>query len=86
MTGATPAGFPTPQVAGKALPGWLVIDRDATLVTARPGKQGAAPAWKKGYGFHPLGAWLASTGSSPRPSPPTWPPGRGSPACTTRKD
>ena len=20
-----------------------------------------APTWKKGYGFHPLGAWLANT-------------------------
>jgi Transposase DDE domain group 1 len=25
------------------------------------GKEGAAATWKKGYGFHPLGAWLAST-------------------------
>jgi hypothetical protein len=24
-------------------------------------KEGAAPAYKKGFGFHPLGAWLAST-------------------------
>jgi hypothetical protein len=24
-------------------------------------KEGAAPTWKMGYGFHPLGAWLAST-------------------------
>jgi hypothetical protein len=48
-------------IAGKALTGWLVIDMDATLVTAHSGKEGAAPAWKKGFGFHPLGAWLAST-------------------------
>jgi Transposase DDE domain group 1 len=34
---------------------------DATLVTASSGKEGAAPTWKKGYGFHPLGAWLANT-------------------------
>jgi hypothetical protein len=34
---------------------------DATLVTASSDKEGAAPTWKKGYGFHPLGAWLAST-------------------------
>jgi hypothetical protein len=32
---------------------------DATLVTASSDKQGAAPAWKMGYGL--LGAWLAST-------------------------
>ena len=27
-------------------------------------KQGAAPTFKKGYGFHPLGAWLANTAES----------------------
>jgi hypothetical protein len=41
--------------------GWLVIDMDATLVTASSDKEGAAPTWKKGYGFHPLGAWAANT-------------------------
>ena len=30
----TPAGFPWLVIAGKALTGWLVIDMDATLVTA----------------------------------------------------
>jgi hypothetical protein len=34
---------------------------DATLVTASSDKEGAAATWKKGYGFHPLGAWLANT-------------------------
>ena len=57
----TPAGFPWLAIAGKTLAGWLVIDMDATLVTARSDKQGAAPTWKKGYGFHPLGAWCANT-------------------------
>src|SRR5689334_19043429 len=57
----TPAGFPWLAVAGKTLTGWLVIDMDATLVTASSDKEGAAPTWKMGYGFHPLGAWLAST-------------------------
>jgi hypothetical protein len=57
----TPAGFPWLAIAGKALTGWLVIDMDATLVTASSDKEGAAPTWKKGYGFHPLGAWLANT-------------------------
>jgi hypothetical protein len=27
---------------------------DATLITARSDKEGAAPTWKKGYGFHPV--------------------------------
>jgi Transposase DDE domain group 1 len=57
----TPGGFPWLVIAGKTLTGWLVIDMDATLVTACSDKQGAAPTWKKGYGFHPLGAWLANT-------------------------
>jgi hypothetical protein len=57
----TPAGFPWLEIAGKTLAGWLVIDMDATLVTASSDKEGAAPTWKKGYGFHPLGAWLANT-------------------------
>ena len=58
---STPAGFPWLVIAGKALAGWLVIDMDATLVTASSDKEGAAPTWKKGYGFRPLGAWLANT-------------------------
>jgi hypothetical protein len=57
----TPAGFPWLAIAGKTLAGWVVIDMDATLVTARSDKEGAAATWKKGYGFHPLGAWCANT-------------------------
>jgi len=36
----------------------LVIDLDATLVTSHSDKQLATPTWKKGYGFHPLCAFL----------------------------
>jgi hypothetical protein len=57
----TPAGFPWLVIAGKVLTGWLVIDMDATLITASSDKEGAAPTWKMGCGFHPLGAWLANT-------------------------
>ena len=57
----TPAGFPWLKIAGKTLTGWLVINMDATLVTASSEKEGAAPTWKKGYGFHPLGARAANT-------------------------
>ena len=57
----TPSGFPWLVIAGKTLAGWLVIDMDATLITAYSDKEGAAPTWKKGYGFHPLGAWAANT-------------------------
>ena len=57
----TPAGFPWMVIAGKTLAGWVVIDMDATLVTAHSDKEGAAPTWKKGYGFHPLAAWCPNT-------------------------
>jgi len=57
----TAAGFPWLVIAGKTLAGWVVIDMDATLVTAYSDKEGAAPTWKKGYGFHPLAAWAANT-------------------------
>jgi hypothetical protein len=57
----TPSGFPWLAVGGKTLAGWLVIDMDATLITAYSDKDGAAPTWKKGYGFHPLAAWAANT-------------------------
>ena len=35
----------------------LMIDLDATLVTAHSEKQKAAPTYKRGYGFHPLCAF-----------------------------
>ena len=34
--------------------GRVVIDLDATLVTAHSEKQDATRTWKKGFGFHPL--------------------------------
>ena len=36
----------------------LVIDVDATLVNVRSDKEGAAPTFKKGFGYHPLTAWI----------------------------
>ncbi|MFV2096625.1 IS1380 family transposase [Micromonospora sp. LOL_014] len=59
-----PQGFPWLRVAGKQLTGWVVIDMDATLITAHSDKQGAAATFKKGYGHHPLGAWCANTAES----------------------
>ena len=47
LIAATPAGFPWLSVAGKLLAGWLVIDLDATLITAHSDKEGAAPTFKK---------------------------------------
>lgn len=43
---------------GAAPMGPLILDLDATLVEAHSDKQGAAPTYKHGYGFHPLGCWL----------------------------
>lgn len=46
----------------------LVIDLDATLVTAHSDKEQAAPTFKRGFGFHPLCAFVdhgpAGTGES----------------------
>jgi hypothetical protein len=36
----------------------LIIDVDATLVTAHSDKQQAAPTFKRGFGFHPLWAFV----------------------------
>jgi hypothetical protein len=38
--------------------GQVVVDLDATLVTAHSDKEHAAPTWKSGYGFHPLWAFI----------------------------
>ena len=36
----------------------LIIDLDATLITAHSEKEWAAPTYKQGFGFHPLGSWV----------------------------
>jgi hypothetical protein len=43
LVAARPSGFPWLAAAGKLLAGWLVIDMDATLITAHSDKEGAAP-------------------------------------------
>ena len=45
-------------VLGARPAGPLVIDIDATLVTSHSEKDGAAPTYKRGFGFHPLLAYL----------------------------
>jgi len=37
------------------------LDFDATLVTSHSDKQDAAPTYKRGFGFHPLGVWCDET-------------------------
>jgi Transposase DDE domain group 1 len=44
--------------AAGAAPGRIVIDIDATLITAHSEKDGAAGTFKGGFGFHPLLAYL----------------------------
>ena len=45
-----------------ARPGTITLDIDATLLTAHSEKDQAAGNYKHGYGFHPIGCWLAETG------------------------
>jgi hypothetical protein len=47
-----------------ARPDSLTLDIDATLLTAHSEKDRAAGNYKHGYGFHPLGCWLAETGEA----------------------
>uniref|UniRef100_A0AAU1ICL9 Transposase n=1 Tax=Streptomyces sp. NBC_00180 TaxID=2903632 RepID=A0AAU1ICL9_9ACTN len=56
-----PQGFPWLTVAGKHLQRWVVVDIDATIITSASKKEGAAPTFKRGFGFHPLAAWCANT-------------------------
>jgi hypothetical protein len=44
--------------AGATPKGELVLDFDATLVTSYSEKEGAAPTYKRGFGFHPLACFL----------------------------
>ncbi len=47
-----------------ARPASLTFDIDATLLTAHSEKDRAAGNYKHGYGFHPIGCWLAETGEA----------------------
>jgi hypothetical protein len=50
--------------AAGADPGFYVIDLDATLVISHSEKEQAAPTYKRGFGFHPLVAYLDATGEA----------------------
>ncbi len=50
--------------AAGADPGFYVIDFDGTLVNSHSEKQGAAPTYKRSFGFHPLVAYLDATGEA----------------------
>ncbi len=53
----TGSELPGSRAAGKTI-AQVVIDLDATLVTAHSDKEGARGNFKGGFGYHPLGAWL----------------------------
>jgi Transposase DDE domain group 1 len=50
--------------AAGADPGFYVIDFDGTLITSHSDKEGAAPTYKRGFGHHPLLAFLDATGEA----------------------
>ena len=62
MWAQLPDGLPASPAAGTDLGETVVIDVDATLVTAHSEKEQAAANFKGGFGFHPLGAWCDNTG------------------------
>lgn len=47
--------------AAGARPTWIVLDIDATLITAHSEKEQAAPTYKRGFGFHPILCFLDQT-------------------------
>jgi hypothetical protein len=58
--GLLPA-LPPSKVAGADLGEVVVLDVDATLVTAHSEKERARATFKGGFGFHPIGVWCDNT-------------------------
>jgi len=54
-------GVPPSRVADTDLGEVVVLDVDATLVTAHSEKQAASATFKGGFGYHPLGVWCDNT-------------------------
>ncbi len=50
--------------AAGADPGYYVLDFDGTLIGSDSNKEGAAPTYKRGFGFHPLLCFLDATGEA----------------------
>jgi hypothetical protein len=55
------AELPVSRVADRDLGATVVLDVDATLVTAHSEKQSAAPTFKGGFGYHPIAVWCDNT-------------------------
>src|SRR5699024_8379496 len=47
-----------PPAAGASAQNPLVVDLDATLITVHSDKEQAAPSFKRGFGYHPICAFL----------------------------
>lgn len=62
LIGAARAAARARAWAAGARPGWIVLDIDGTLVGAHSEKEGAAPTYKRGFGFHPMLCVLDGTG------------------------
>ena len=56
----TGQALPPSRAAGRSVDA-VVIDIDATLVTCHSEKEGAAPTFKGGFGYHPIVAYLDNT-------------------------
>jgi hypothetical protein len=52
---------PASKTAGTDLGETIVLDVDATLISAHSEKEQAAATFKHGYGFHPIGVWCDNT-------------------------
>ncbi len=55
------AAVPVSKVADTDLGDTVVLDVDATLVTAHSDKEQAAATFKGGFGYHPLAVWCDNT-------------------------
>ena len=53
--------LPASRAAGADLGEVVVLDVDATLVTAHSEKEQAAATFKRGFGFHPIAVWCDNT-------------------------
>jgi hypothetical protein len=52
---------PASKTAGTDLGEVVVLDVDATLITAHSEKEQATATFKRGFGFHPIGVWCDNT-------------------------
>lgn len=53
--------LPASRVADRDLGQLVVLDVDATLLNVHSEKESAAPTFKGGFGFHPIGVWCDNT-------------------------